>query len=457
MQVMMHLHILILKSIRGLKYRENTVLFFVLQATEAQFTKDYTVQLQTFLGIAWALGTGAFGLVMVGQSAECRIARQYLTQASLVLSGLSIFSLTAVRGSYSGYVMFAWIYGVFNGGYAYTLKMYIYEKVRARNFARAWSFAQMAMGLGAVLGLPLATWLSKDNSNLGYYFSASIVVIGGMLLSCVDVHKKRLRKKRRLRQCKSTASTATAATSTTFNSTTGTIHRHLYSSHSQSIDTPKNSGIHDLPSIHSPILSQHPKDFPSEHHVSEVGLPLVEASASGNDKPIIFVVRSHSDATAAELPKNKKHQQLQRLMSLDMMEQGEDIIQELDEIMEDEDELLINEEIDFLEGITSCNKVENCVIMSEYEQNLMKENRLVVDVDTVFFSSPKFVTLFLLPNSEMVPLNGRRMRDPATKKWFHQKKNHPETLAHRGKKWNQVLPGPSKEMATVIEETTSTV
>lgn len=453
MQVKMHLHILISKSIRGLKYRENTVLFFVLQATEAQFTKDYTVQLQTFLGIAWALGTGAFGLVMVGQSAECRIARQYLTQASLVLSGLSIFSLTAVRGSYSGYVMFAWIYGVFNGGYAYTLKMYIYEKVRARNFARAWSFAQMAMGLGAVLGLPLATWLSKDNSNLGYYFSASIVVIGGMLLSCVDVHKKRLRKKRRLRQCKSTASTATAATSTTFNSTTGTIHRHLYSSHSQSIDTPKNSGIHDLPSIHSPILSQHPKDFPSEHHVSEVGLPLVEASASGNDKPIIFVVRSHSDATAAELPKNKKHQQLQRLMSLDMMEQGEDIIQELDEIMEDEDELLINEEIDFLEGITSCNKVENCVIMSEYEQNLMKENRLV---DSFFFSKI-LVPIFLLPNSEMVPLNGRRMRDPATKKWFHQKKNHPETLAHRGKKWNQVLPGPSKEMATVIEETTSTV
>ena len=340
-------------------------MYFSFQATEAQFTKDSTVQLQTFLGIAWALGTTAFGMVMVGQSAECRIARQYLTQASLILSGLSIFSLTAVRGSYSGYVMFAWIYGVFNGGYAYTLKMYIYEKVRARNFARAWSFAQMAMGLGLIFGLPLATWLSKNNSNLGHYFSASIVVIGGLLLSCVDVHKKRLRKKRRLRQCKSTASTATAATSTTFNSTTGTIHRHLYSSHSQSIDTPKNSGIHELPSIHSPLVIGGPKES-SEHH-SEI-VPIVEAE----QKPIIFVVRSHSDA---ELPKNTKHKQLQRLMSLDMMEQGEDIIQELDEIMEDEDELLINEEIDFLEGITSCNKVENCVIMSEYEQNLMKENR----------------------------------------------------------------------------------
>ena len=97
------------------------------------------------------------------------------------------------------------------------------------------------------------------------------------------------------------------------------------------------------------------------------------AAASVEAKPIIFVVRSHSDA---DLPKSKS-KQLQRLMSLDMMEQGdaEDIIQELDEMMEDEDELLINEEIDFLEGITSCNKVENCVIMSEYEQNLMKENR----------------------------------------------------------------------------------
>ena len=184
-------------------------------------------------------------------------------------------------------------------------------------------------------------------------------------MSCVDVHKKRLRKKRRLRQCKSTASTATAATSTTFNSTTGTIHRHLYSSHSQSIDTPKNSGIHDLPSVGHISVKE------ASEHNSEI-VPIVEAAASNSEaKPIIFVVRSHSDA---DLPKTKS-KQLQRLMSLDMMEQGEDIIQELDEMMEDEDELLINEEIDFLEGITSCNKVENCVIMSEYEQNLMKENR----------------------------------------------------------------------------------
>ena len=119
------------------------------------------MQLQTFLGVAWCLGTLAFGLVLACQSAECRIARQYLTQASLILTGLSIFALTAVKGSYSGYVMFCWIYGVCNGGYAYTLKMYIYEKVRARNFARAWSFTQMAMGMSLVMGLPFASMVER--------------------------------------------------------------------------------------------------------------------------------------------------------------------------------------------------------------------------------------------------------------------------------------------------------
>ena len=85
-------------------------------------------------------------------------------------------------------------------------------------------------------------------------------------------------------------------------------------------------------------------------------------------------------------------------------------------------------------------KVENCVILSEFEQNLMK--------DTSEFGNS---------------VQQRRLRDPHTKKWFPVQRggkkyyNHPEAMANRGKKWNQVLPGPSKEMATVIEEQTSSV
>ena len=87
---------------------------------------------------------------------------------------------------------------------------------------------------------------------------------------------------------------------------------------------------------------------------------------------------------------------------------------------EEDEDLVFNE--DFLEGITSCNKVENCVILSEFEQNLMK--------DTSDFSAS---------------VQQRRLRDPHTKKWFPAQqrygKKYPEAMANRGKKWNQVLPG----------------
>ena len=414
----------------------------MLQASQASredsVTKDSIVQLQVYIGLAWALGTLAFGLLLLSQSSECRIARQYLTQASLIMTGLSIFAITAVRGSSSGYVIFAWIYGIFNGGYHYSLKMYIYEKVRARNFARAWSFTQMAMGLGLIIGLPIMSYVSQDfSSNVGYYVSASAVVIGSFSLSCIDLHKKRLRKKRRLRQCKSTASTATAATSTTFNSTTGTIHHHLFGTNSQTIETPKNSFMADLPS------SPTPAPIVKEVSIAEAVAASVEEAVSSGTRPKIYLVRSHSDADV-DSPKAMKHKKLQRLMSLEMVEQG-DIIQELDEEMimeeeedeeeEEEEDLMFNDEmVDYLEmeGITSCNKVENCVILSEFEQNCIKEN------------------------DEIFPTGSRRMRDPNTKKWFI--KNKKDMPGHvRGKKWNQVLPGPSKEMATVIEESTSTV
>ena len=71
------------------------------------------------------------------------------------MAGIAILAFTAVEG-YNGYVMFVWIYGIFCGGYNYTLKMYIYEKVRARNFARAWGFAQFAMSIPNLVGIPIS-------------------------------------------------------------------------------------------------------------------------------------------------------------------------------------------------------------------------------------------------------------------------------------------------------------
>ena len=99
---------------------------------------------------------------------------------------------------YHGYVTFTWVYGLFTGGYQYrsqkninlsliivvwrctssiyvyklfhsfnkfetfhsfSLKMYVYQKVRARNFARAWGYIQVWAELVWVkLGANIQVW-----------------------------------------------------------------------------------------------------------------------------------------------------------------------------------------------------------------------------------------------------------------------------------------------------------
>jgi hypothetical protein len=108
------------------------------------------------MGLAWTVGCVAFGLIVVRNSVECRIARQYLCQASVFMCGVSILALTTVHGHRQGYVMFAWVYGVFCGGYNYSLKMYTYERVRARNFARTWGFVQCSQAIPIALGVPIS-------------------------------------------------------------------------------------------------------------------------------------------------------------------------------------------------------------------------------------------------------------------------------------------------------------
>ena len=46
--------------------------------------------LQAYLGIAWVLGCILFGCIVVNNSTECRISKQYLCQAALFMAGVSI-------------------------------------------------------------------------------------------------------------------------------------------------------------------------------------------------------------------------------------------------------------------------------------------------------------------------------------------------------------------------------
>lgn len=110
--------------------------------------------LQMLLGLSFVAGVIVFGLITVKKSTECLISRQYLCQtSSFILSG-SLFAFTSLQ-DYLGYLFFLSIFGFFLGGHIYSLKMFIYEKVRARNFNRTWSFLQMSQSIPIMAGIPI--------------------------------------------------------------------------------------------------------------------------------------------------------------------------------------------------------------------------------------------------------------------------------------------------------------
>jgi hypothetical protein len=89
----------------------NTPLFYLAYQAEVEGLGDSTVFLQMYLGLAWTVGCVVFSTLVLHNSTECRIARQYLCQTAVFMCGLSILAFTVVSGNYHAYVMFAWIYG----------------------------------------------------------------------------------------------------------------------------------------------------------------------------------------------------------------------------------------------------------------------------------------------------------------------------------------------------------
>lgn len=192
------------------------------------------VQLQFHLGMAWVLGCVMFGLLVVNSkwlkefvilqwfsysdppcaitllcyfsfppgNVDCRIARQYLCQTASIMCGILTLGFTAIQGQRSlhAYMLFVWIYGIFCGGYHYSLKMYTYERVRARNFACTWGFVQCSQSLPIAVGVPIAGYLNLSGSGKeGYYFSSACSILGCFLLFFVDLHRRNLNRHKHMR------------------------------------------------------------------------------------------------------------------------------------------------------------------------------------------------------------------------------------------------------------------
>lgn len=171
----------------------NTPLFNLANQAEEEGLGDFAMLLQIYLGLAWTVGCIIFSTLVLYNSSECRIARQYLCQTAMFMCGLSILAFTVVSGNYRAYVIFAWAYGIFYGGYHYSLKMYTYERVRARNFARTWGFVQFSQAIPIVTGILLSGYIN-DHCGDGYgnYFSSACVIIGSLTLLLIDLHHRKV-------------------------------------------------------------------------------------------------------------------------------------------------------------------------------------------------------------------------------------------------------------------------
>ncbi|XP_026319029.1 monocarboxylate transporter 2-like [Hyposmocoma kahamanoa] len=301
----------------------NTPIFYLAYHAEEEGLGDTAELLQAYLGLAWAVGCAAFGLLVRQNSAECRIARQYLTQAAVFVCGLATMALTAVEGSYRGYVMFAWIYGIFCGGYHYSLKMYTYERVRSRNFARTWGFVQCSQAVPIAIGVPLSGYINVGcGGKAGYYFSSTCSLIGSLSLFCIDLHRRSV------------------------------AHKHT-----------KENGTANCESACGPRRGRNrdhePRAAAGAATALVLGAELVAPGRTGRDLLLDSIGPGSLGSPPPNVPPELTCISEEGGLDLDLdLEIPEHLLEELE-----------------CGGdcITSCNKVENYLMLSEYENNLIAE------------------------------------------------------------------------------------
>lgn len=164
--------------------------YFAYLTEEEGLNETAILLLQSYLGVAFSIGCLVFGFLTAKNSMQCMISRQYLCQASLIGVGLSILSSHAVHG-YHGYVLFVSSYGIFCGGFHYSLKMFVFENVRARNFARAWGYVQCCQFLPILVGIPITGYSNQNkNPKTGFFFSAACTFAGAIFMFLLNCCKR---------------------------------------------------------------------------------------------------------------------------------------------------------------------------------------------------------------------------------------------------------------------------
>lgn len=280
---------------------------------------------------------------------------------------------------------------------------------------------------------PLSGYLNFHiGRQVGFYVSAGSVLLGACIMCFITIHRKNLRRrKKRLRQ---NSRKSIGASSLGQGSNSG-------------------CGIHDAQS-----------QLGRSQHDPASNSPSLKASSHGRGSHPLFTGLdprlSHSDHENVDLmvPIVSLLSHPHSLNYDDLIDLGNppgeaSIFSEEGIADMDLPENLFLDELEYLDNITSCNKVENCLMLSEYEQNLIKEtesptpgtNGVRRTRKWSLFRQPSFI---MSSQAETPPPLGS-----GRKRFQNASYTHPEKEIPVFSNTNRRLPsqGP-KRTITVIEE-----
>ncbi len=180
----------------------------------------------------------------------------------------------------------------------------------------------------------------------GFVLCGIFVLAGSLIMTLIDVHKSNIRKRKRSR-------------------------REAKAKHHQQLSEKPSSFIPDEGS------SSHQSD-PGGHFVASgmfLGSPVLSRRSAGGSLDILERQNSFTDQDDILPPVSLlSHQRSFILDDLIEFNQPEVTIYSEEGIADmDLPENILFDDLDYLDNITSCDKVENCLMLSEYEQNLIKE------------------------------------------------------------------------------------
>lgn len=138
--------------------------------------------LVVYLGLGFTIGVLAQGYIIIKDSKSCSICRRCLCQANCLACG-ALTILLLLEKDYDSLALYAWGFGIFCGGYYYTLKMYTYELVKFKIMERAWGFVCAAQCLPILIGSPISLYLNSTHhtEHAGFIFAGVAMVLAGLL------------------------------------------------------------------------------------------------------------------------------------------------------------------------------------------------------------------------------------------------------------------------------------